>query len=189
MSWIQTYSGRAFDYRVAFDPDPEAVPDFALEDIVHALGGQNRYNGHGSVFYSVAEHSRLLAEHAKNHGAPPDLVRAFLLHDATEAYMGDMAAPLKAFVPDFGRLENLLAEKIRRWASDRFEVEIAPLHSPAISELDRRILHDERDALFGPAPAPWGVPGPPLGVPVVGYHPADARAFFCSALYAVGFKW
>lgn len=186
MTWIQTHSGRAFDFRVAFDPDLDAVPDFDLEDIAHALAGQNRYNGHGRGFYSVAEHSFLLSEYAERAGAPADLVRAFLLHDATEAYMGDMAAPLKAFFPDFGRLERRLGDKLRRWASSRYGVEIAPLHSPAISELDRRILLDEKAALFGPEPAPWGIPGGPLGVPVAGWSPKAARDLFTSRLRDLG---
>ena len=84
MSTIQTYSGLAFDLLA---PKPECV---RIGDIAHSLSLLCRFNGHIRAFYSVAEHSitvsGLCSEDAKVYG---------LLHDAAEAYIGDLTRPLK----------------------------------------------------------------------------------------------
>ena len=81
---IVTYTGKVFDL---LDPQPEMV---CIEDIAHSLAYQCRYTGHPREFYSVAQHCVLMAE-ADLPGDP--LVR--LLHDAAEAYIGDIARPWK----------------------------------------------------------------------------------------------
>lgn len=55
MTWIQTFTGRRFDLA---SPDANQV---YLEDIAHSLSMQCRYNGHCANFYSVGEHSPLVA--------------------------------------------------------------------------------------------------------------------------------
>ncbi len=86
---LETYSGQDFSLS-----KPEASKVKAV-DIAHALGYTCRYGGHVNTFYSVAEHSvlvyRLLRKQKYNHG----LCIAGLMHDAAEAYMGDMIAPVK----------------------------------------------------------------------------------------------
>lgn len=81
---IMTISGKLFDF---LSPDPEAI---CIEDIAHALSLENRYSGHTPFPYSVAQHSILMA--AK---APADIKIHCLLHDAAEAYMGDVVFPQK----------------------------------------------------------------------------------------------
>lgn len=99
--WIQTVSGRT----LRLDrPDPR---DVHIDDIAHSLALQNRYNGHTRVPYSVAQHSVLVShivqqrQHRYPDPEPPvNLPLLGLLHDAHEAYCGDVVAPGKALLGD-----------------------------------------------------------------------------------------
>lgn len=82
--WIQTRYGVAF---YPLDPRPEEIK---IEDIAHALSNQCRFSGHVKEFYSVAEHS----VHVSRICDPKDALWG-LLHDAAEAYLQDMARPIK----------------------------------------------------------------------------------------------
>lgn len=81
------------------DPKPEEI---FIEDISHALSNLTRFNGHTDRFYSVAEHSVYVSQQC------PTLEgkRWGLLHDATEAYIGDMVRPLKSVIPEFKKIED-----------------------------------------------------------------------------------
>lgn len=68
-------------------PDADAI---AIEDIACALSRQCRFVGHTAWHYSVAQHSI-----AASHLVPDDAALWALLHDAPEAYLGDVSAPLK----------------------------------------------------------------------------------------------
>jgi hypothetical protein len=104
--WIQTRTGVKFHL---LDTRPE---DFSIEDIAHALANQCRFTGHTRKFYSVAEHSvrvaTLVASKYPNSTyfaggklrGPRDLVYAALMHDASEAYITDVARPFKQ-LPEF----------------------------------------------------------------------------------------
>lgn len=81
---IQLRSGKMF---YLLDPRPE---DFEIEDIAAALAKINRYTGHTSVPFSVAQHSVMASEIAE----PGDELWA-LLHDGAEAFVGDISSPLK----------------------------------------------------------------------------------------------
>lgn len=87
-------------------PDPEVLD---LDDIASHLSKIARFNGATSVPYSVASHSVYVARRLADDGYPRAVVAAGLLHDASEAYLGDMTSGLKRLFPDFRELE-------RRWA-------------------------------------------------------------------------
>ena len=87
--WIRTFSGLQF---WPLDPRPE---DIRIEDIAHALSQQCRFAGHARIFYSVAEHSVHVSTLC-----PPENALWGLLHDASEAYLQDVARPLKC-LPEF----------------------------------------------------------------------------------------
>lgn len=82
---IVTYTGKVFDL---LNPSPDMV---CIEDIAHSLAYQCRYTGHTREFYSVAQHCVLMAE---NPDLPGDPLQK-LMHDAAEAYIGDIANPWK----------------------------------------------------------------------------------------------
>jgi hypothetical protein len=78
------------------DPKPESV---RLADIAHSLGQKARFNGHLSRRISVAQHSvavsLLVWRLCESHTCRDQLAREALLHDAHEAYVGDMTRPVK----------------------------------------------------------------------------------------------
>jgi len=80
---ILTFSGKLFDWQ------HPTVDMICIEDIAHALSLINRYTGHTRLPYSVAEHC-VRASYVTSGDA---LVN--LLHDAAEAYVGDIASPQK----------------------------------------------------------------------------------------------
>lgn len=82
--WIVTYTGKKF---WPLDPDPEAID---ILDIAHALSNVCRFTGHTRDFYSVAQHSYLVAL-----GSGCEHVLCGLLHDASEAYLCDISTPVK----------------------------------------------------------------------------------------------
>ena len=95
MPEIQTYSGSLVDI---CDPKPESI---SIEDIARGLSMQCRFNGQVSQFYSVAQHSimvaRLVEKQLDRQKLYPgrSIRRAALLHDAAEAYLGDIITPVK----------------------------------------------------------------------------------------------
>lgn len=82
--YIQAHSGQHVY------PLYPAVGDFNIKDIAHALSNLCRFNGHCSEFYSVAQHSVMVSMYL-----PDELQMWGLLHDAAEAYIGDLPRPLK----------------------------------------------------------------------------------------------
>jgi len=87
--WIGTYTGKHF---YIIDPRPEEV---CIEDIAHALSQICRFNGHTVTTYSVAVHCLNVEKYLSERGYDK-LTRLYgLLHDAPEAYIGDITRPLK----------------------------------------------------------------------------------------------
>lgn len=121
---LKTYRGE-YVYPLKMRPE-----DIHPIDIAHALSHICRYNGHVSRFLSVAEHSVRCARRFSL--SDPDYKRA-LLHDASEAYLGDLIAPLK-MLPEFDfflKAEEALEEVI----CERFDIEM-PLVTEAVKEVD-----------------------------------------------------
>lgn len=101
-TFIQTHSGA----RVSImDPDPK---DITIEDIGWSLAHQCRFAGHCKKFYSVAEHSILVASYL-----PREIRLEALLHDAAEAYIIDIPSPLKQLLPDYKIFEKRFERAIR----------------------------------------------------------------------------
>ena len=130
-SYIETITGRKFYF---LKPKPE---DFNIYDIAHALAMNCRFTGHCSKFYSVAEHSWHMSRMA-----PEGLEMAALLHDASEAYITDIASPIKQHLMDYVELEEMLMAKIAK----RFHFEY-PLN-PIIKQLDTTMLSTEAHYLM-----------------------------------------
>lgn len=91
--WMVTASGREYALN-----GPQALghwnpPD--IRDVAHHLALINRFNGATSRPYSVAEHSLLCERIAAAQGADAGLRLAALMHDAHQAYVGDVTSPAK----------------------------------------------------------------------------------------------
>lgn len=98
--WFQTFTGKK-----VFPFEPK-VEDVDVADIIHALSNICRFGGH-SKFYSVAQHSVYVS-----HFCNPENALIGLLHDFTEAYVGDVVRPLKRGLTDYVVLEKRWAEVI-----------------------------------------------------------------------------
>jgi hypothetical protein len=171
--WMQTFTGKAF---YPLDPRPDEIDE---DDIAHALSMICRYGGHTSYFYSVAEHCILVSEWVESVSGPYDALWA-LLHDAAEAYMGDMVRPLKRSMPIYVSHEETLLNTIA------YKFGLGIEMPEVVHEADNRILLDERAKLMTmPPPHPW-IPDEqglePLGVSITPMHPARARSEYRLAL-------
>jgi uncharacterized protein len=134
--FLQTVSGRWVN---PFDPDPAQLD---AGDIARALANQCRFGGHCRVFYSVAQHSVIVSRLVEERGGDVQDVFAALMHDATEAYLGDMPHPLKHRSPlgaAFKEAEDHLEVAIR----ERFAIKA---DVPEIKRADRALLATERRA-------------------------------------------
>ena len=93
---ITTFSGKSFDFE---NPQPDMI---AIEDIAHHLGNVCRFAGATGVHYSVAQHSIMVAglacEMVTLPERQPEVGLYGLLHDASEAYLGDVPTPWKQVV-------------------------------------------------------------------------------------------
>lgn len=136
-SYMQTFSGNHIYFN---DIDDGSI---TVEDIAHSLSMTCRYNGHSSQFYSVAQHSMLVAA-----ACSPKARLYGLMHDATEAYLGDMVNPLKDIFPSFVAFENALMIKIAKVLGVHMDDEIVE----EVKYYDKAILFDEFAALLNPAP-------------------------------------
>jgi len=134
--YLQTVSGRWVN---PFDPDPEQLDP---GDIARALANQCRFGGHSRAFYSVAQHSVIVSRLVEERGGDAEDVFAALMHDASEAYLGDMPHPLKHRSPlgaAFKEAEQHLEDAIRARFGIRADV-------PEIKRADRALLATERRA-------------------------------------------
>jgi 5'-deoxynucleotidase YfbR-like HD superfamily hydrolase len=124
---VETYTGGGVDL---FDPDPATV---SIEDIAAGLAHTCRFGGHCRRFYSVAEHS--LYVHHEFPREEPRLRLLALLHDAGEAYVGDVPRPLKTEVEAFERVERQVLDAV--WTGLGIE-------PPTDAEWERVMAADDR---------------------------------------------
>jgi hypothetical protein len=86
---IKTLSGIYID---PWDAKPEQIK---VSDIAWSLAHINRFIGHSRYPCSVAAHSLWVSMTLDERDQPDDVCLAGLFHDAAEAYLGDVAAPIK----------------------------------------------------------------------------------------------
>lgn len=79
-----------------------------LDDIAGQLSRIRRFNGGTKIPYSVAQHSYAMMRIFSIEGSSPRVKLLALMHDMTEAFMGDMVGPLKQFFPLFSDMEDRL---------------------------------------------------------------------------------
>jgi 5'-deoxynucleotidase YfbR-like HD superfamily hydrolase len=170
MSWMQSQRGRAFDL---LHPRAEMV-DLDIE-VPEALARTGRFTNHvPSGTYSVAQHCVLGAETLFRETGRADMAAAFLLHDAHEAYMGDIATPVAETIAELAR--EALAEmgiigenRIVEWAIRQLKARLdTAIHAragvawplpaeirQAVRRMDVAMLQVERLHLLAPPPQRW----------------------------------
>lgn len=146
--WIELVDGTEF----YFGADPVGISEMIEpEAIAYALSMLCRYNGHTKRFYSVLEHSLIMAEWVQKQtwSTPRDVLTA-LHHEDAEAIIGDMARPIKQKQPDFKALDDHLTEGM----AIRFG--FAFPFPEWLKDIDARILRDERGAVMNFSTNIWG---------------------------------
>ena len=207
--WLQTFTGKKIDL---INPTREMVD---IEDIAQSLSMICRYNGHCRDFYSVAEHSVMVEamgsqillrrEAERNSGrlsAPPkptsEIVQqslSLLLHDAAEAYIGDITTPLKRGLESVGgdvvfppeaRMSKF-EELERRWLlviGEAFGLgDRLAEPSEVMRQADEKVMSVEVPMLFHPVQSSWWETRsrPRSGEMVIQcWSPAEARRKFIS---------
>lgn len=110
--WITTNSGVIVDFN-----HPERT-DVRIEDIAHSLARLCRFNGHTNGLYTVAQHSCAVAEVVAK--SKPAMALTALMHDAHEAYTGDMPGPLKRWLRNQTDIWDKLEAAFQSRISDVF---------------------------------------------------------------------
>lgn len=193
----------------ALDPRPE---DIRIQDIAAHLSRICRFGGalretqesgqdrlgrpknRRVETYSVAQHSVLVSRNV-----PQEFALEALLHDAAEAYVGDVIKPIKMllepdwdgmlrlldvpsedlfalseFIPSFSRIEGRVDAAIRTKFGLPAEM------SPEVKEADyRAVLTEHRDLQVDRGLVDWGLPeAAPWSERIVPVLPSVARAQF-----------
>jgi len=158
--WIKTFTGKTI-YPLDF-----RVEEVDIIDIAHSLSQICRFTGHTRTFYSVAQHSVLVAENLE---FPSDFdfekiestKKMALLHDAQEAYIGDISRPLKRSLKsifDFDNIEWLIQETIfnlfiPNWR--KFKEEQVEKMFEIIKVSDNNLLYSEGEDLMEGGTKDW----------------------------------
>lgn len=170
--YITTFTGIQF---MLANPTEDMI---SLDDIAHALSMICHFGGHTAQFFSVAQHSVLVARAARivssgeEEPFDPKFRRLFcqwaLMHDAAEAYIGDVTRPLKVLLPDYRLIENRISLAVaKRFGMTTLPEEIyarlkrvddSILKLEAKMLMNRAVLHDGRGN-------PYDLDDPPEGLP------------------------
>lgn len=168
--WIETYTGKQFHI---LDPQQDEID---LYDIAHALSMQCRYTGHCESFYSVAEHSYIISLMV-----PKEDALAALLHDASEAYLTDVASPVKPLLENYKAME----ETIMRAIAEKFKFDY-PLPE-TVKRADRAQLKTEAKYLMASGGQTWNQEqfgdGSIKGKIPKCYQPIEAKQLFLSRFW------
>lgn len=146
IGWIGTTTGRKVNL---LDPQVETI---SLEDIAIGLSNVCRFCGQLDRHYSVAEHSICVAHSAYLTTGCPVIALQGLLHDASEAYMGDCPTPVKQLIMEtWGPIE----EGLQNAVFDKWD--IPRLMHYEVKDADRRWCLTEKLSLQPSGPS-WDGP-------------------------------
>lgn len=166
---ILTVSGHYFNFLT-----PEGS-EFGIEDIAHGLANTCRFAGQCREFYSVAQHSVLVSRYTR-----PEFAMEGLLHDAAEAFVGDVTRPLKALLPEYKKIERRVELAIHK----KFQLRGVP---DCVKKADLVLLATEQRDLMPAHSDEWacilGVT--PLKQRINPWPPKVAREAFLSAYEAI----
>lgn len=166
-NWIATYTGRWIE---PLNPDPQAID---IGDIAHSLSNQCRFTGHTRQFYSTAQHSVLVSNIV-----PKEFALWGLLHDASEAYVSDIARPVKHAVAEFGEIYRKVEETLLKAVAERFGLSWP--EPDEIKVADKMMLRAEQRDLMANDPDP---DKPIYSDTIVPWLPAEAEVLFLGRYY------
>jgi len=141
---IRTADGNWFWY------DRDDLEGINAFNVAHALSLTCRFGGHVPWFYSVAQHSVLVADQC----SPENKLWA-LIHDAGEFALPDVPRPAKSLLPDYQALEQRILNRVARYFG------LIGTNMPVeVKTADLVVLAAEARDLFGVDNAidEWGLP-------------------------------
>ena len=162
---MHTFTGKEF---YALEPN---VKDISIVDIAHGLSNVCRYGGMCKEFYSVGQHSIICAWEA-----PYPLRKKLLLHDASEAYIGDIISPLK--MTDQYEIYRQVERRLMEVIYEKFELEEdTQEEAEEIHRIDLLVRHTEmRD--FGSLPEEFYINEPVLPYIITPIPPVESKILF-----------
>jgi 5'-deoxynucleotidase YfbR-like HD superfamily hydrolase len=134
-AYIATVSGKQF-----FLLEPR-LEDIDINDIAHALALQCRWTGHCKFHYSVAQHSYYCS-----FLGPESEAFDRLMHDAPEAYIGDLNRPLKHYT-EAGKFYRQQEAIIQKAIAQRFG--FSEIEPPSVKMADNSMLYAEKKQIMG----------------------------------------
>lgn len=167
-AWIQTYSG------MRINPTKPNEASINLQDIAHALARQCRFSGHVKDYYSVAQHSVLVSHLCDSKDA-----LAGLLHDASEAYLVDIPAPLKrsgkfdAYLEFEKAMQDVICKKFS----------LLEAEPESVKKADKLILATEARDMLLKKRSDWIYPFEPLPFTILPMMPKEAEACFIARFF------
>lgn len=162
---FNTITGEIIDIH---NPKPEM---FNIVDIASALSKICRFGGQCSSFYSVAQHCVMVAGMVAD-----DYALEGLMHDASEAYLGDVIKPLKIILGDaYEKIEQRFSDVIAEAFGLKKEAE------NSIKHYDRIALELEFDLLLLNRKEDWVHSAKSMGLPTEILTPEEAKSEFIKA--------
>jgi uncharacterized protein len=164
MSTIDLSTGTKIDLA---NPSLESV---SIVDIASSLSKICRFTGHSTDFYSVAQHSVLASHICRGYEAQ----FAVLMHDAHEAFCGDVSSPLKAMLTDYQAIEK----RLQKLVQDRFN--IGHENDDLVRVCDLKMLATEKRDLLANSHTFWEVLKnvEPLSLRIIPWDHALAKKMF-----------
>ncbi len=174
MGKLCTYTGKLIDL------ENVKAEDICIRDIAHALSLLCRYNGHTKHFYSVAEHCVLLSKAEGMPGTP----LARLLHDAAEAYLGDVSSPLKPFLHYYQYLED----RIQKVIAEKYRIDFGPVKpgDTVMLILEAQVL---MSPMFFDGSSIMNLPPVPDDIHFMGWCPRVAEQEFINRAVSLGVQY
>jgi hypothetical protein len=186
-AWVATSLGGMWSI---LHPHPR---DVYVDDLAWGMARTCRYGGqlkHNVELYSVAEHATAMTWWAIESGRVTHVedALAILLHDASEAFYGDIPTPIKKLLPDY----KIMEDRAQLVITDAFGLtpKNTLIRKIEIKEIDVRIRIDERLSIIEEPALTAGLDviwdNDPdlerLGVDVTCLLPSQARAAFMSCM-------
>lgn len=184
MTWHQTYKGTKFDF---LNPTVDMI-DFA--EIALVLSRFPRFGGHTKLPINVAQHTLAVADVCYQWRYNSRVQSYAYLHDAHEAYIGDIITPLNQAITALTYTQTSFsynAIKEIKQRIDRVIYQAAFVEPPSeeiraiVKEADLAVLWFEKEHFMGKEPEGWGIRKPRFVIPDEKYlltyytlHPDDA---------------